>query len=126
MGLNFDFMFVKNGGPVVTLSSSGIALNAVAAHLIRLPERVLVGFDEENMALGIQPVTSETDPDLPTFEFASRMRNDWIRIGAKDFLQYLSELSGLGFMDKAIQFRPVLDKDAETIVVYVREEFVKK
>ena len=126
MGLNFDFMFVKNGGPVVTLSSSGIAVNAVAAHLIRLPACVLVGFDEENMALGIQPVTSESDPGLPTFEFASRMRNDWIRIGAKDFLQYLSERSGFNFMEKAMQFRPVLDKDTGAIVVYVRDEYVKK
>ena len=35
------------------------------------------------------------------FEFETRVRNGWVRIGAKDFVNYLSVISEIDFIRKA-------------------------
>ena len=46
MDYSFDFTYLKNGTPTVTLSSLGIAFNRGAVDMIGAPEQIIVGYDE--------------------------------------------------------------------------------
>lgn len=43
MAYNFNFSFLKNGNPVVTLSSFGIAFNKGAIEALGTPEEIVIG-----------------------------------------------------------------------------------
>ncbi|MFQ9858784.1 MAG: hypothetical protein ACLRWL_02305 [Evtepia gabavorous] len=84
MAYNFDFSYLKNGSPIVTLSSFGIAFNKGAIEALGTPEQVIIGFDPEACAIGVRARGEDTTS--PSYDFARRIKNDWIRIGAKDFV----------------------------------------
>lgn len=123
MAYNFDFSYLKNGSPIVTLSSSGIAFNKGAIEYLGTPDQVIIGFDQNACAIGIRAKGEDTTS--PTYEFARRIKNDWIRIGAKDFVKYLSKVSGIDFLTKAKQFIAEYDPETRTLVVVVDEEHLK-
>ena len=45
MTYNFDFSYLKNGAPAVTLSSFGIAFNKGAIESLGTPDQVIIGYD---------------------------------------------------------------------------------
>ena len=98
MAFNFDFSYLKNGAPIVTLSSFGIAFNKGAIESLGGPDQVIIGFDQEHRAIGVRARGGDTTS--PYYDFASRIKNDWVRIGAKDFTKYLSRISGIDFLTK--------------------------
>ena len=59
------------------------------------------------------------------YDFARRIKNDWIRIGAKDFVKYLAKVSGIDFLTKAKQFIAEYDPETETLIVVVDEQHLK-
>ena len=89
---SFDFNFVKAGAPIVTLSSLGIAFNKLSRSMLGNPERINIGYDEAAHAIGVQAHLEYSD--LPSYEFEPRVKHDWIRIGCKDFISYLSAQTG--------------------------------
>ena len=93
MSFSFDFNFLKNGAPIVTLSALGLAFNRGAIDILGVPERVIIGYDEKNHAIGVRACPPDTT--APCYDFASRIKNDWVRIGAKDFSKYLSRSAAL-------------------------------
>ena len=93
MAYNFNFSFLKNGNPVVTLSSFGIAFNKGAIEALGTPEEIVIGFDQKACAIGVR--RKGEDETSPSYEFARRIKNDWIRVGAKDFMKYLAKASGI-------------------------------
>lgn len=97
----FDFSFVKGGSPVVTLSSIGLAFNTGARSMLGYPEKVEIGYDEQQKAIAIRPYSG--DDKTPSYDFETRQQNGWVRIGAKDFMKYLSIQTGIDFITKAIQ-----------------------
>ena len=111
MAYNFDFSYLKNGSPIVTLSSFGIAFNKGAIEALGTPEQVIIGFDPEACAIGVRARGDD--------------KNDWIRIGAKDFVKYLAKVSGIDFLTKAKQFIAEYDPETETLVVVVDEQHLK-
>lgn len=123
MAFNFDFSYLKNGSPVVTLSASGIAFNKGAIELLGVPDQVIIGFDQENRAIGVRARGNDTTS--PFYDFALRIKNDWVRIGAKDFTKYLSRLSGIDFVTKAKQFIAEFDEETQTLIVVIDEQHLK-
>ena len=95
MKYNFDWSAVSGGAPYITLSSLGISFNSVSIEKLNRPIEVLVGFDEEHCVLGVKPY--EGEPGVKPYEFASRVKNGWVRIGCKDFIKYLQSLTGIDF-----------------------------
>lgn len=123
MSYNFDFSYLKNGAPVVTLSSFGIAFNKGAIDALGSPNQVIIGYDAENRAIGIRARGEDTAS--PFYEFAHRAKNDWVRIGAKDFVKYLAKISGIDFLTKAKQFIPEFDEKTQTLIVVIDEQHLK-
>lgn len=123
MGFSFDFSYLKNGSPIVTLSSLGIAFNRGAVDMLGGPDQINVGYDEENVAIGVRARGADTK--LPYFDFAPRVKNDWVRIGAKDFVKYLSKISKIDFLTKAKQFIPEYDAETNTLIIIIDEEHMK-
>lgn len=123
MGYHFDFSYLRNGSPIVTLSSFGIAFNKGAIEMLGSPEQVNIGFDQEACAIGIRARGEDTT--APAYDFARRVKNDWIRIGAKDFMKYLAKISKIDFLTKAKQFVPEFDSDTQTLIVNVDTEHLK-
>lgn len=123
MSYNFDFSYLKNGSPIVTLSAFGIAFNKGAIESLGVPDQVIIGYDQEQHAIGIRARGKDTT--LPYYDFAPRVKNDWIRIGAKDFMKYLSRVSQIDFLTKAKQFVAEYDEDSQTLVVVVDEDHLK-
>ena len=123
MAYNFDFSYLKNGSPIVTLNSFGIAFNKGAIDSLGSPEQVIVGFDQKACAIGVRARGEDTTS--PYYEFAHRAKNDWVRIGAKDFMRYLSKASGIDFLSKSKQFIAEFDPETETLIIVVDEEHQK-
>ena len=122
-GFNFDFNFVKAGAPIVTLSTLGIAFNALSRSMLGNPGRINIGYDENAHAIGIQP--HEEGSKLPNFEFETREKNGWVRIGCKDFIAYISIQTGIDFREKTRQFVADYNKEEGKLVVIVDEEHMK-
>ena len=123
MAYNFDFSYLKNGSPIVTLSSFGIAFNKGAIESLGVPDQVIIGYDQEQRAIGVRARGDDTVS--PYFDFAPRIKNDWIRIGAKDFIKYLSRVSKIDFLTKAKQFIAEYDEETQTLIVVIDEEHLK-
>ena len=123
MTYNFDFSFLKNGFPIVTLSAFGIAFNKGAIESLGTPEEVIIGFDEEACAIGVR--ARSEDAQSPSYDFARRIKNDWVRIGAKDFMKYLARVSGIDFLSKSKQFVAEYDPETETLIVIVDGDHLK-
>lgn len=123
MDYNFDFSYLKNGSPIVTLSAFGIAFNKGAIDTLGKPAQVIIGYDQENRAIGVRG--RGEDSTVPSYEFASRIKNDWIRIGAKDFMKYLSRTSGIDFLSKSKQFVAEFDDKTQTLIVIIDEAHLK-
>ena len=123
MAINFDFSYLKNGSHIVTLSSFGISFNKGAIETLGTPQQVIIGFDPKACAIGVRARGEDTAS--PAYDFARRIKNDWIRIGAKDFVKYLSKASGIDFLTKAKQFVAEYDPETETLIVVVDEQHLK-
>lgn len=123
MAYNFDFSYLKNGSPIVTLSASGIAFNKGAIEALGTPEQVIIGFDPKACAIGVRARGEDTTS--PVYDFARRIKNDWIRIGAKDFMEYLAKISGIDFLTKSKKFSAEYDSETETLIVVVDEQHLK-
>lgn len=114
---NFDFSFIKDGSPIVTLSSIGIAFNAGARRVLKYPEEIMIGFDEENNTIGVLKWDGDENKNHYTFE--SRQKDNWVRVSMRDFMKYLSMRTGIDFLEKAIQFLPEYDEETATLIITV-------
>lgn len=96
MKFNFDWNYVSNGAPYITISSLALGFNTQSVSLLGNPEEVIVGFDNQQMTIGIKKYDGKEN--AKKYKFYSRMKNGWIRIGCKDFINHLSSLTGLSFV----------------------------
>lgn len=120
---NFDFNYIKSGTPLVTLSSLGIAFNHASRNLIGNPDRVLVGYDAAAHVIGVKAAAQGDNGDV--YEFATRVKNDWVRIGCKDFIRHLALETGIHFDRKAIQFLVSFDPAIMMLIIQVDEQHMK-
>lgn len=123
MDFQFDFSYLRNGAPLVTLGSFGISFNKGAIDALGNPAYVMIGYDDQRHAIGVR--AAEKDADVPVYEFAGRIRNDWIRIGAKDFIKYLSRATDIDCISKSKQFIASYDGETKTLIVIVDKDHLK-
>ena len=95
MKFNFDWNYVAAGAPYITISELALGFNTPSVSLLGNPEEVVVGFDEQTLTIGVKKY--DGNENVKAYKFYSRMKNGWVRIGCKDFIKYLSTLTGLQF-----------------------------
>lgn len=122
MDFNFDWNYVSAGAPYVTVSELGLAFNTPSISLLGNPEDVVVGFDESQMVIGVKDAKSMTD--VKSYKFYSRIRTGWVRIGCKDFVKYLSAISGIQF-SPAKKFVARYDKEKQILYIIINEKEVE-
>ena len=120
---NFNFEFVKAGAPIVTISSLGLAFNSLSRSLLDKPEEIEIGFDEDRKAIGVRAHNPNSKTSSYTFE--SKEKYGWVRVGCKDFVRYLSKLTGFNFDEGAIQFLASFDDSSNMLIIIVDEEHTK-
>lgn len=119
MKLNFDWNCVAAGAPYITISELTISINSPAISLLGNPENVAVGFDESNMIIGIKPHDGNTG--IKSYKFYSRIKNGWVRIGCKDFVKYLSSLTGKSF-SPAVRYVAKFIPDEKLLYISILSE----
>jgi hypothetical protein len=115
MTFHFDWNAVSGGAPYITVSTLSIAFNSVSIDKLGDPEKVIVGFDEEQCAIGVKAYSGEQN--VKPYDFAKRVKNGWVRIGCRDFIKYLSALTGISFSPAK---KYVARFDAEGQILYVK------
>ena len=120
---NFDFDYIKKGTPIITLSSLGIAFNRASIDQLGSPGKVLIGYDASAHVIGVKPATAEDKGSV--YDFATRMKNDWVRIGCRDFVKKLAIDTEMGFDKKAIQFIATYDSDLQMLIIPIDEKHRK-
>lgn len=119
---NFDFNYIRNGTPIVTLSSLGISFNRAAIALLNNSSKVIIGYDADAHAIGVK----EVDDDCKdAYEFATRVKNDWVRIGCRDFIKKLAVDTEMEFDKKAVQFIATYDAELSMLIILIDEKHRK-
>ena len=117
MAYNCDLSYLQNGALEVKMSPFCIAFNKGAIESLGTPDQIIIGYDPEQQAIGVRARGEDTTS--PCYDFAPRVKNDWIRIGAKDFMKYLSRTSKIDFLTKAKQFIAEYDEETQTLIVVI-------
>jgi hypothetical protein len=118
MSFNFNWNAVSGGAPYVTLSTISIAFNSVSIAKLGNPEKVVVGFDEDQCAIGVKAYSGEEN--IKAYDFANKVKNGWVRIGCRDFIKYLSTITGMEFYP-AKRYVARFDAKEDVLFVLVRE-----
>ena len=116
MKFNFDWNYVAAGAPYITISELAHGFNAPSISLLGNPEEVIIGFDDQTMTIGVKKY--DGNENVKSYKFYSRMKNGWVRIGCKEFIKYLSSLTGLEF-SPAIRYIAKYDEQEEILYISV-------
>ena len=104
------------GAPYITISELALGFNAPSISLLGNPEEVIIGFDDQTMTIGVKKY--DGNENVKSYKFYSRMKNGWVRIGCKEFIKYLSSLTGLEF-SPAIRYIAKYDEQEEILYISV-------
>jgi hypothetical protein len=118
MEYNFNWNYITSGAPYVTISKFGISMNGAVIQMLQKPDKIMMGFDVNARVIGIKPYCGEED--VSTYEFKNKIRNNWIRIGCKDFVKHLSHMTGIDF-EKSKKFLASFDETTKTVYFKVEE-----
>lgn len=116
MKFDFDWNYVAAGAPYITISELALGFNMPSVSLLGNPDEVVVGFDDKTMTIGVKQY--EGNENVKSYKFYSRMKNGWVRIGCKDFVKYLSSLTGLQF-SPAIRYVAKFDEEERILYISV-------
>jgi len=123
---NFIWVGPTAGAPIVTIATYGISFNSYVISLMGNPAKVLIGFDEKNKILGVKPVDDSNDHIA--YDFAKKERKGYVRISNKDFIKYISAITGNNFK-KAERYLANWDDKTKVLTVNLMQpmdSFVKK
>lgn len=123
MSFNFDWNYISAGAPYVTISELGLAFNSPSISMLGNPEEVVVGFDEEKLTIGVKDARGMEN--AKSYKFYSRVNNGWVRIGCKDFVKYLSAISGMKF-SPAMKFVAKMDQKEQILYITINGEEVEE
>lgn len=118
MSFNFDWNAVSNGAPYVTISKLGIAFNDASISRLGTPDEIMIGFDEAKCVLAVKAY--EGEKNVSHYRFSDRIRQGWIRIGCRDFVNYLGELIGIDY-SKAHKYVAIYDRTNSYLMVNLRQ-----
>lgn len=116
MDFNFNWNYISDGAAYVTIGVYGLAFNSSCISLLGEPEQVILGFDINNMTIGIKKYQNEVG--VKPYEFCSRIRQGWVRIGCKDFIKNLTMLSGISFASSK-RYLAKFDKESNLLYITV-------
>jgi len=121
MKYNFNWSAISAGAPYVSISAISIAFNSISASLLGNPEKIIIGFDENNLVLGVKAYEGG---DIKCFEFSSRVKNGWVRVGARPFVEYLQSLIKVDFSNTQ-RFIAEFDTETKILMVKFKKEAVE-
>ena len=116
MKFNFDWNYVAAGAPYITISELALGFNAPSISLLGNPEEVIIGFDDQTMTIGVKKY--DGNENVKSYKFYSRLKSGWVIIGCKEFIKYLSSLTGLEF-SPAIRYIAKYDEQEEILYISV-------
>ena len=119
VSFNFNWSAVSGGAPYITLSTLGFAFNSVSIARIGNPQKIIIGFDEEQCVIGIKPYNNEFE--IKSYDFANKIRNGWVRIGCRDFIKYLQSLTSVDF-SKAKRYIAKYDIKENILMIFIKGE----
>lgn len=119
MSFNFDWNYVSAGAPYVTISELGLAFNTPAISLLNNPAEVVIGFDEKELAIGVKDANGMSE--IKPYKFYSRLNHGWIRIGCKDFIKYLSTITGNHF-SPAKKYVAQFDQEGKVLYIVLKND----
>ena len=120
MKYNFNWSAVSGGAPYVTISSTQISFNSTSVEKLNSPEKIVIGFDEENCVIGVKAYTH--DMNTKPYQFSEKVKNGCVRINCKDFIRYLKALSDMDFSPSK-KFVATYDAENEILIVKVKGGF---
>lgn len=123
MRFDFDWNFITNGVPYITISETALALNKPAVSILENPEDVIVGFDDKTMTIGIKKYNG--NKNVKSYRLRDRIQNGWVRIGCKNFIKCLSSLTELQF-NPAIRYVAKFDSEEKILYISVLDPFQNK
>ncbi len=123
MGFNFDWNCVSAGAPYVTISELSLGFNTPAISMLNNPETVAIGFDEKHLTIGVKDAKDMAN--VKPYRFYSRIKSGWVRIGCRDFIKYLSAISGINF-SPAKKFIARYDSEEQVLYIKVTKEEVSE
>jgi len=112
--MEFNWNIANETTPYISIRDTGILINKQAVALIGSPEKIVIGFDEKNMIIGLKEY--DGSENVKSYKFYSKMKYGMVRIGCKNFVKYLSSLTGTQF-DHAIRYEAKFD--AEERILYI-------
>lgn len=118
MNFNFDWDYVAAGAPYITISELALGFNLPSISMLGNPESVNIGFDDKNMVIGIKK--SDDMNDGKSYKFYSRIKNGWVRVGCKDFIKQLTNLTGISF-SPAKRYLAKYDEEDKILYISVLE-----
>lgn len=120
MSFNFQWIPVDSGPPRVTIASYGIIFSAAAIAVLSKPPYIMIGVDRDAGIIGIKGCEAN-DQSAYCFEFAERERNGSIKIAKRDFIRYLSSVTGVDFMENTVQFEGTYDEEQKILILNLNE-----
>ena len=94
MEYNFMWSAPSSSAPVVTIARYGITFNSTTIEMMGRPKNILMGVDVKKRVVGFQAV-EDADSNTKSYSFAEReSKAGYIRIGNKDFVDYISTIAG--------------------------------
>jgi hypothetical protein len=114
VNFSFDWQYVSHGTPYVTLAELGISFNTPSIDLLEKPKKIDVGFDKANLVIGFK--AHDESSFSKGYDFAPRIKSEWVRIGCKDFIRELTKLTNISFKP-AKKF--VAQKDEQSNIVFI-------
>ena len=116
MTYSFVWSTPSSRAPIVSVASYGITFNSSVIELMKRPEGVMIGFDENNKVVGIKPLCDNEEAISKGFLFASKERKGYVRIGNKDFIKYVSKKTGKDF-STAVRYIGDWDENEQILIV---------
>lgn len=95
----FEWYNRKVGVPIVSVASYGLTFNSGAAEAMGRPAYIKLGFDRNNLVIGVMPVHDIRENDQLCFPFTDR--KGYVRINNKDFIRHISTLLPNGIPNAA-------------------------
>jgi len=109
MPIGFNFKIGKNNKPLMTWTFNGLSFNKLAIELLRKPEYVALGFDEQNKRLAIIGVDNNYDEQKYNF-VGSDVRKNGVMICATDMRKKMRELVGVKLEKGGIHYEMTFEK----------------
>jgi hypothetical protein len=120
--LNFEFEWFNKelGANTVTVAEYGLLFNRAATETLGRPEMVLLGFDKNNLVIGIKPITQDHPEASSGFVYIERERSGQVRINSKDFIRSIKQYWSVASLNPAKRYTGVWDETSSIMYVDIK------